>query len=204
MVPLQPREIAVRILVALLCGALVGIERERKQRPAGFRTMILISLGCCGFVLIGHESIAHFGAAALAQMPPGTPAPGQAEMSRVLQGLMGGIGFMGAGAVLQSKRVVRGVTTAAAVWVVAALGAACGLGLYQLALLLSIATLFTLVVLDVVEHRFFPDPDDGRGWEDERKKHRNGHDGPPGGPGGAGASEGGHHPGHDEGGVNAD
>lgn len=173
MAPLSSTEIAIRVGAALLCGALVGIERERKQRPAGFRTMILISLGCCGFVLIGHESIAHFGAQALTQLPPGAPAPGQAEMSRVLQGLMGGIGFVGAGAVLQSKRVVRGVTTAAAVWVVAALGAACAMGLYQLAIILSGATLFTLVVLDVFENRFFPDPDDGRGWEDE-KKHRNG------------------------------
>jgi putative Mg2+ transporter-C (MgtC) family protein len=173
---LSATEMAVRVGAALLCGALVGIERERKQRPAGFRTMILISLGCCGFVLIGHESIAHFGAQALAQMPPGSPAPGQAEMSRVLQGLMGGIGFVGAGAVLQSKRVVRGVTTAAAVWVVAALGAACAMGLYLLAIILSGATLFTLVVLDVFENRFFPDPDDGRGWEDDRK-HKNGNRG---------------------------
>ncbi|MFO0081246.1 MAG: MgtC/SapB family protein [Phycisphaerales bacterium] len=160
---------AVRIGAALVCGALVGLERERKQRPAGFRTMILVSLGCCGFVLIGHESIAHLGADALAKLPPGAPAPGQAEMSRVLQGLMGGIGFLGAGAVLQSKRVIRGVTTAAAVWVVAALGAACAMGLYQLALMLSGATLFTLIVLDMVENRFFPEPND---WEDKDRKHK--------------------------------
>jgi uncharacterized membrane protein YhiD involved in acid resistance len=88
------------------------------------------------------------------------PAPGQAEISRVLQGLIGGIGFLGAGAVIQNKRAVRGITTAAAVWVVAALGAACGLGLYALVTILGIATLFTLVVLDVVENRYFPEPDD--------------------------------------------
>jgi len=166
--------IAMRIGAALLCGALVGLERERKQRPAGFRTMILISLGSCGFVLIGIESSAKISQSVIASLPPGSPAPGQAEISRVLQGLMGGIGFVGAGAVLQSKRAVRGVTTAAAVWVVAALGAACGLGLYPLAMVLGLATLFTLVVLDVFENRFFPDPNDGKGWEsDERRK--NGH-----------------------------
>lgn len=170
---LSATEMALRVGAALLCGALVGIERERKQRPAGFRTMILISLGSCGFLLIGHEAMAQLSAAQIAQLPPGAPAPGQAEISRVLQGLMGGIGFVGAGAVLQSKRAVRGVTTAAAVWVVAALGAACGLGLYRLAIILSAATLFTLIVLDVVENRYFPDPDDGLGWESD-KKHKNG------------------------------
>jgi putative Mg2+ transporter-C (MgtC) family protein len=169
---------AVRIGAALVCGALVGLERERKQRPAGFRTMILVSLGCCGFMLIGHESIAHLGADSLAKLPPGSPAPGQAEMSRVLQGLMGGIGFLGAAAVLQSKRVIRGVTTAAAVWVVAALGAACAMGLWVLALMLSGATLFTLIVLDVVENRFFPEPNDSTN-EDRARKHKGDAESPP-------------------------
>lgn len=186
--PLPASDIAIRVCGALLCGALVGLERERKHRPAGFRTMILISLGSCGFVLLGHETAAHIGAAALASLPPGTPAPGQAEMSRVIQGLMGGIGFLGAGAVIQNKRAVRGLTTAAAVWVVAALGAACGFGLYRLAFILGVATLFTLVVLDVVEDRFFPDPDDGNGWKHEKKsgKHAD--------PDGSGASDAGDGP----------
>ncbi|MFN0011981.1 MAG: MgtC/SapB family protein [Phycisphaerales bacterium] len=174
MEPLSPAQIALRVGSALLAGALVGIERERKQRPAGFRTMILISVGSCGFVLIGIETIQQLGAAAAVNLPPGMPAPGQAEISRVLQGLIGGIGFLGAGAVLQSKRAVRGITTAAAVWVVSALGAACGLGLYALAAMLGFATLFTLVVLDIVEHRYFPDPEDGAGWDSARKSGKNG------------------------------
>jgi putative Mg2+ transporter-C (MgtC) family protein len=167
--PLTETEIASRVGAALLIGALVGIERERKHRPAGFRTMILISLGSCGFVLIGRETAAQIGTAALAQLPPGAPAPGQAEISRVLQGLIGGIGFLGAGAVIQNKKAVRGITTAAAVWVVAALGAACGLGLYTLVLILGVATLFTLFILDFVENRYFPDPDDGNGWSSKSK-----------------------------------
>lgn len=171
-------EMLTRVGAALLCGALVGIERERKQRPAGFRTMILISLGCCGFLLIATEAIAKYAAAVGPNVLPGMPAPGQPEISRVLQGLMGGIGFVGAGAVLQSKRVVRGVTTAAAVWTVAALGAACGLGFFKLAIILSAATLFTLVVLDVFENRFFPDPEGDGGWggdkDKDKKKGKNG------------------------------
>lgn len=166
-------EVGIRVIGALLCGALVGLERERKNRPAGFRTMILISLGSCGFVLIGVEMVAQYGAAAAKSLPAGVPVPGQAEISRVLQGLIGGIGFLGAGAVIQNKKAVRGITTAAAVWVVAALGAACGLGFYVLAGILGGATLFTLVVLEVVENRYFPDPRND-GWH-TYGRHR-GHD----------------------------
>ena len=169
---LPASEIAIRVGGSLLCGALIGLERERKQRPAGFRTMILISLGSCGFVLLGWETSARIGVDTLAALPSGTPVPGQAEMSRVIQGLMGGIGFLGAGAVIQNKKAVRGLTTAAAVWVVAALGAACGFGLFRLALILGSATLFTLVILDIVENRLFPDPDDGNGWKTEKKNGR--------------------------------
>lgn len=164
-------QVALRLVVALGLGALVGLERERKHRPAGFRTMILISLGSAGFVLIGHQSTAQM----LAAYNNATTANGQplisgpAEISRVLQGLIGGIGFLGAGAVIQSKKAVRGITTAAAVWVTAAVGAACGLGLMSMAAMLTAATMFTLVVLEWVENRWFPDPDDGQGWSLEKK-----------------------------------
>lgn len=169
---LNGTEMALRVGAALICGAMIGVERERKQRPAGFRTMILISLGSCGFLLIAHEAMAQLAEPVMGTLTPGLPAPGQAEVSRVLQGLISGIGFIGAGAILQSKRAVRGITTAAAVWVVAALGAACGLGLYRLALILSAAALFTLIVLDVVENKLFPEPEDG--WEPHAGKKRNG------------------------------
>ncbi len=142
---------ALRIGTALVLGALVGLERERKRRPVGFRTMILISLGCAGFVLAGHELMVQ-GQADRVGGPNEVDA-----LSRVLQGLMGGVGFLGAGAVIQSKRSVRGLTTAAATWVVAAIGASCGLGLYKLAALLTVAALFTLIVLDSVEGKYFPD-----------------------------------------------
>jgi putative Mg2+ transporter-C (MgtC) family protein len=168
---LATSEMAMRIGGALLCGALVGLERERKHRPAGFRTMILISLGSCGFVLLGIETVARVSDEAIKHWPPGQALPGQAEMSRVIQGLMGGIGFLGAGAVIQNKKAVRGLTTAAAVWVVSALGAACAFGFYKLALILGVATLFTLTVLDVVEERYFPEPDD---WKSDKKNGKHG------------------------------
>jgi putative Mg2+ transporter-C (MgtC) family protein len=172
---LTTQEMALRLGAALALGALVGLERERKHRPAGFRTMILISLGSAGYVLVGMQSVAMLAGPSMANLPPGVPHPGQAEISRVLQGLIGGIGFLGAGAVIQNKRAVRGITTAAAVWVTAATGAACGMGLYSLAVLLAIASLFTLVVLEMVEDRYFPDPDDGAFDKGSGKKEKNGH-----------------------------
>jgi uncharacterized membrane protein YhiD involved in acid resistance len=125
-------------------------------------------------VLLGIETVAtgaRVSDEAIKHWPPGQALPGQAEMSRVIQGLMGGIGFLGAGAVIQNKKAVRGLTTAAAVWVVSALGAACGFGFYALAMILGVATLFTLTVLDVVEDKYFPEPDD---WKGEKKNGKNG------------------------------
>jgi putative Mg2+ transporter-C (MgtC) family protein len=152
--PLTPLDIAMRLGAALILGGLLGLERERKNRPAGFRTMILISLGSAGFMLAGQEAIR----ASAASNPTGALA--SADISRVIQGLIGGIGFLGAGAVLHNKKVVRGLTTAAAVWVTACVGSACGLGQITLAALLSGFALFTLIVLEVVEHRYFPDPEE--------------------------------------------
>lgn len=147
MAPLTATDIATRLAAALVAGALVGLERERKHRPAGFRTMILISLGSCGFVVAGLSALSSF------------PDSGQAEVSRILQGLMSGVGFLGAGAVIQNKKAVRGLTTAAAVWVTAALGAMCGIGQFITAGMLAAFTLFTLLVLEHVEERYFPEPD---------------------------------------------
>jgi len=152
-------QIALRIAAALLLGALVGIERERKRRPAGFRTMILVSLGSAAFMLIAQELVL-VPAGRLHPADPDNPATtllASSEISRVLQGLIGGVGFLGAGAVIQNKRSVRGLTTAAAIWVTAAIGAACGLGFFVVAAIVSVATLFTLIILELVETRFFPD-----------------------------------------------
>jgi putative Mg2+ transporter-C (MgtC) family protein len=154
---LQAGEVAMRIGVALALGGAVGLERERKHRPAGFRTMILISMGSAAFMVVAHDIIAQSASATL----PGGATVGPAETSRVLQGLIGGIGFLGAGAVIQNKRAVRGLTTAAAVWVTSAIGAACGLGLYTTASIVAAFTMFTLVILEVFENRWFPEPDDG-------------------------------------------
>ena len=123
--------LVVRLLAAILIGALIGFERERHASPAGLRTHILVSLGAALFVIVP----AHVGF-------------DDADMSRVVQGLVAGIGFLGAGAILKQDEQfrVRGLTTAASIWLTAAIGIAAGLGQLMTAL---IAALFGLVVLNV-------------------------------------------------------
>lgn len=154
-------EMALRLGAAMVCGAVVGLERERKHRPVGLRTMILISIGSCGYMLIALEVLSLLSTqagAAAAVGTDGSSIPVHPDISRVLQGLVTGIGFIGAGSIIQNRKTVKGLTTAAAAWVVAGLGAACGLGLYKLAAVLTGVVLFTLVVLAVVEQRVFPEP----------------------------------------------
>jgi putative Mg2+ transporter-C (MgtC) family protein len=140
-------DMAMRLGAALLLSGLVGLERERKRHPAGLRTLMLVGLGSAGFVIAGHELIA------------GLPANNQtgAEMSRVIQGIVGGIGFLGAGSVIQSKGSVRGVTTAASVWVTSCIGLASGMGIYTLAASLSVFTVVTLALFTIVEDKIAPD-----------------------------------------------
>lgn len=121
--------VIIRLFAATLLGALVGIQRERAGKPAGMRTHILVALGTAVFV------IACAGA--------GMSSDG---LSRVIQGIITGIGFVGAGSILKlsEQRDVKGLTTAASVWMTAAIGVAVGLGALGIALL---STLFTLIVL---------------------------------------------------------
>ena len=123
--------LVVRLVAASLIGALIGFERERHASPAGLRTHILVSLGAALFVIV-----------------PAHAGFDDADMSRVVQGLVAGIGFLGAGAILkQDDRFrVRGLTTAASIWLTAAIGIAAGLGQLMTAL---VAAMFGLVVLNV-------------------------------------------------------
>ncbi len=118
--------------LAVLGGAAVGSNRQRTHHPAGFRTMMLVSLGAAAFVAAGRT------------LSGGDASFVGSNASRVLQGLVGGIGFLGAGTIIQAGRQVKGVTTAAAIWVTAAIGAAFGLGLYVLG---GTAVVLTMLIL---------------------------------------------------------
>jgi putative Mg2+ transporter-C (MgtC) family protein len=135
----QMARLLVRLSVAMVLGAIIGFQREQYGKPAGLRTHILVTMGCALFVIAAVES--------------GMSSDG---VSRVIQGLTAGIGFIGAGAILKlsQHREIQGLTTAASVWATAAVGVAVGLGLLGLAVLSVILIWFVLAVLGYVEVRF--------------------------------------------------
>jgi putative Mg2+ transporter-C (MgtC) family protein len=130
----------LRLLVATLCGAVIGLNRILHHKPAGFRTFGLVALGA---------AIATLSALSLSAGDP-------AAAARVAQGVLTGVGFVGAGVILHrvTSREVRGLTTAAAVWATAGVGIACGLGLYAIAIAGTALMLFVLVVGGPIENYF--------------------------------------------------
>jgi putative Mg2+ transporter-C (MgtC) family protein len=121
--------ILIRLLVATILGAIIGVQREHARKPAGVRTHILVCLGTAVFILSGSLMLI-----------------GPDAISRVIQGTVTGIGFIGAGSIikLSDEPHVTGLTTAAGIWMTAAIGVAAGLGSHGVALL---STVFALVVL---------------------------------------------------------
>src|SRR5690242_20128477 len=121
----------LRLGLALLFGALVGLERERGERAAGLRTLALVALGSCLVMIVSTFGFADILGTRDVVLDP----------SRIAAQVVSGIGFLGAGTILLRKEIVKGLTTAAAIWVVAAIGLACGAGLLLEA---SFATLLTI------------------------------------------------------------
>ena len=130
--PLTDGQIVLRLLLAAAIGGVLGAEREMRRKSAGFRTNILIAIGSCVFTLVGMS------------FPSGDPA-------RVTAQIVTGIGFLGGGAILHSKDGVHGLTTAAMIWVNAALGAAVGVGHMRLAMMGGAMTLAVLLILGPLE-----------------------------------------------------
>lgn len=118
--------VMIRLGIAAGLGALIGLERKMADKPADGRTMMLICAGAAAFVLLGLQIAADAGPSEITRI----------DSTRVLSYIISGIGFLGAGAILHSKKAVIGLTTAAAIWVAAAIGAACGLGKFDTALMM--------------------------------------------------------------------
>ena len=125
---------------AALCGAIIGLERELKGKPAGFRTNILICLGAAMYMAVGLLIEDH--------------GEGASDPARIAAQVVTGIGFLGAGCILQQHARITGLTTAATIWVVAAIGIVAGAGFPVLAFIASCMVVVTLVVLGAVERRF--------------------------------------------------
>lgn len=149
MIELAPGEFLIRLFVAMLLGLIIGLEREYRSdtpRAAGMRTLALVAMGSALFTLISAYGFAAFTSALYARTDP----------SRIAAQIVSGIGFLGAGAILLHKQVVRGLTTAAAIWAIAAIGMSCGLGLYIEAVGATVLSLAVLEALRPIEARLFP------------------------------------------------
>ena len=132
--PLSDSELVRRLLLAALLGGLLGIERELRQKAAGLRTNILIAIGSALFTLMSIEL-----------------ASGDADPTRIVAQVVTGVGFLGAGAIMRTDSGVQGLTTAATVWVNAAVGVAAGGGQYHLAVSATAVTMAVLLVVAPIE-----------------------------------------------------
>jgi len=139
-----PWEGFVRLLLAAVAGGLVGLEREFRGRQAGFRTNILVCLGSAIAMIVSTEF-------ARKVWPHQANVNINIDPARIAYGVMTGVGFLGAGTILHNKGTVRGLTTAAAMWCVAAIGLAAGLGMYLMTILASLLVVLALWLLDYFE-----------------------------------------------------
>lgn len=145
-------EVVIRLLLAILIGGLIGYEREFKNRPAGFRTHILVCIGACVISMIQLYDVQETVKLILAQ--PQLASALKADIGRIGAQVVSGVGFLGAGTIIHEKGSIKGLTTAASLWVVACIGLAIGLGYYYLSILAAIAVVISLVTLKKFESRF--------------------------------------------------
>ena len=155
-------DITLRLLVAAALGMLVGFEREVRRKPAGIRTHMLVATGASAFIIITMEMIAG---------PLQNIDGAKADPTRIIQGIIGGIGFLGAGAIIQGGREVTGLTTGASIWVAGAIGIAAGIGFFDIAVLLAIIVVVIVLVIGQVEHKIMAKLDDADGIDRPEKGH---------------------------------
>jgi len=130
--------VLVRLSLATLFGGVIGYQRERSEKPAGFRTHVLVCMSSALLMITSYY--------------PFVGMEG-ADSSRIAAGAITGIGFLGAGAIISQGGIVRGLTTAASIWVMAAIGLAVGIGLYAPALIATILVLLVLTFFKTMEMR---------------------------------------------------
>lgn len=145
-------EVIIRLLLATIVGGLIGYEREYKNRPAGFRTHILVCVGASVISMIQLYNIDQTVTIILEH--PELASALKADIGRIGAQVISGIGFLGAGTIIHQKGSVKGLTTAASLWVVACIGLAVGLGYYTLSILSTVAVVIVLVSLKKFESRF--------------------------------------------------
>ena len=137
-------EIVYQLILALILGSIVGLERELKKRGAGLQTYSLVALGSCLFTIIAFELIDFFVGQPIITFDP----------SRIIQAVAIGVGFIGGGVIFRQGAGIAGLTTAAGLWVAAAVGVAIGAKFYFLAIVATLLALFILVVFGFFEKKF--------------------------------------------------
>lgn len=142
---MPPLQAVLRTLAAVIVGCLIGLDRELRNKPAGMRTHILISLAAALFTLITFELHYQFA---------GQEGTRTADPVRIIEAVTAGVAFLAAGAIIQSRGNVQGLTTGANMWLAGALGVACGAGYYVLAVIGTVFALIVLVVLAKLEARW--------------------------------------------------
>ncbi len=136
---------AMKMLLAYALAVPIGWDREKEERTAGVRTFPIVAVASCGLALVGTS----------------IPGSGPDASSRILQGLVTGIGFVGGGAILRDRGSVHGTATAASIWSIGIAGAAVGFGMYHIAIVLAVVTLLTLRLLQPLKKEI---------WDHEEKR----------------------------------
>ncbi|HAH04816.1 MAG: MgtC/SapB transporter [Parcubacteria group bacterium GW2011_GWA2_43_17] len=133
-------DLILRIVIAAIFGGVIGWERQKDGKPAGLRTHMLVSTGAALFTIISFAVVSVFEDSVI-------------DPTRIAAGIITGVGFLGAGAILQSKGEVHGLTTAASIWIVSAVGMAVGFGLHILAGATTVVTVIVLYLLEKLEQK---------------------------------------------------
>ena len=136
---IDEQTLVIRILLSILLSGVIGLERKFYHKPAGFRTNIMVGLGSTLVMILGIYIFNDYNIG------------GSVDITRLAGAVVTGIGFLGAGAIIQGRGSVHGLTTAAGIWVVAAIGMAVGLGYFFAAIIATIGTLLVLVVMGRIE-----------------------------------------------------
>ena len=154
---MEIRDIVIRLFLAVLIGGAIGYEREFKNRPAGFRTHILVCVGATVVSLIQS----HMAETAMNNiiLHPELSNVIKVDYARLGAQVITGVGFLGAGTILHDKGSIKGLTTAASIWVVACVGLAIGMGYYSIGILSGICIVLVLGVLKKFQNKFITQPD---------------------------------------------
>lgn len=135
-------ESIIRLILSFILGGIIGLEREKNKRPAGFRTHIIVAMSSCLAMLISYHLFNDV--VGTTNMDPG----------RMGSYVISGIGFLGAGTIIREGASVKGLTTAASLWASAMLGLAVGSGLYEISLIVTALILLALLTMNKIEHRY--------------------------------------------------